>query len=346
MLKKRITILQIFMVALCALQLFSLNALCDTVLLKNGDRLSGKIKKMDHLTIAIQTDYAGEIYVNRNSIISFSTDNPVTIMFNDNTLAQVPVKAVVDSMMESGDSNSSDSVMSLGDIAYLNPSPDITGVGTAFSGQINIGGIRKGGNTVSDEWHFDFDSRFDSGKNRYIFDGVANYESADHKDTELKWFLQSRYNRFFDKHWYGLGNFSYEYDKFKGLRTRINSGVGAGYQFFDDDESHLSAEFGPNLVYEKLKEEGDNCYAAFRWAATFRHPLIMHKLDFFHNHSCLVSMHQLDNIIVKTSTGMTIPIVMLNIQTSIQFDWDWENIPDPGKKRTDTRFIIKGGYSW
>lgn len=320
-------------------------ALGDNITLNNGDRLTGKIIKMDRLTLAIKTDYAGEIKVARENISSFFTDEPATIMFNDSTIARFNIEAARDPFPVSKDENSLE-IIPIDSIAYINPPPEITDTGTFFTGEFNVGGVRKGGNTISDDWNFDLTTRFDKGKSRYLINGTATYESKDNEDTELKWFIQGRSNRFYDENWYGLGNFAYEFDKFKGIDLRLISGIGIGYQFLDDKDHHISAELGPNFVCEKENEKDTTYYSAARWAFSFKYPLYLKILKFYHNHSILLGLDNIDNLIIKTSTGISLPIALLNIQTAIQFDWDWENLPDPGKEKNDTRLIIKGGYSW
>lgn len=51
----------------------SWQAFADSVLLKNGDRITGVIKSFDDENLVIKTSYAPKISINRNAILSFET---------------------------------------------------------------------------------------------------------------------------------------------------------------------------------------------------------------------------------------------------------------------------------
>lgn len=57
--------------------------LADEVLLKNKDRISGRILKLDDKELTIQTQFAGDIKIKREGIQAISTDEPVQIAGKD-----------------------------------------------------------------------------------------------------------------------------------------------------------------------------------------------------------------------------------------------------------------------
>lgn len=65
----------------------------DTINLKNGDRISGKIMEMGANTISIDIDYAEEnIKIDWKDISTLETDDEVTIFKSDSTRAKVGLK--------------------------------------------------------------------------------------------------------------------------------------------------------------------------------------------------------------------------------------------------------------
>lgn len=54
----------------------------DTVLLKNGDKITGKITLVEENVIHIKTDYAGSLRINSNNIASFKLKAPVAVKEN------------------------------------------------------------------------------------------------------------------------------------------------------------------------------------------------------------------------------------------------------------------------
>lgn len=68
-----LTRLALFPALLC-LPLFA-----DQVVLKNGDKLSGKVVSADAASLILKTDYAGDIKIRRDAIASLSTEEPLNV---------------------------------------------------------------------------------------------------------------------------------------------------------------------------------------------------------------------------------------------------------------------------
>jgi hypothetical protein len=68
-----------------ALMLFACSTLADTLVLKNGDHLTGTIESSDATVITFKTDYAGEIKVQWSAVKETSTEQPVYLLKKDNT---------------------------------------------------------------------------------------------------------------------------------------------------------------------------------------------------------------------------------------------------------------------
>ena len=319
----------------------------DFLIMKNGDKISGEIQSMTPSQVVIHLPYAGNINVTRSEISEIHTSTPVMIMLKDKTLEFGKFNC-----QKTGRTIILDTVTGeeheypLSSVTYINPPPHIAGEGTYFSGEINLGGEFKEGNTVSTKIGVDFNTQYDKGIRRWLFNGKAQWESKNRTNTEENWFLQGRYNRLFKPKWYTLGNMSLEYDKFKGLDLRSVTGGGVGYRFFDEPERRLSIEGGPNFVFENYKETGKSYYLAFREGGQLQYPFFRNRLFFYHNHSLLQGISDTAQLSIRTSTGFKIPIGILGIHTALQLDWNWDKEPSPGRKNSDTTLTLKGGYGW
>ena len=79
-------------IALAIAGLFAIasTAAADTVVLKNGDHLTGTVETSDGKNITLKTDYAGEIQIQWSSIAELKTDKPVYVsMTNKSTVSGV-----------------------------------------------------------------------------------------------------------------------------------------------------------------------------------------------------------------------------------------------------------------
>jgi putative salt-induced outer membrane protein YdiY len=66
-------------IAVGLLFLIAIPALADQVVMKNGDKLTGSITKSDGKTLALKTDYAGEVTIKFDQIQSLSSTSDLTV---------------------------------------------------------------------------------------------------------------------------------------------------------------------------------------------------------------------------------------------------------------------------
>ena len=68
-----------------SLMLFACSTLADTLVLKNGDHLTGTIESSDAKVITFKTDYAGEIKVQWSAVKETATEKPLYVVKKDQT---------------------------------------------------------------------------------------------------------------------------------------------------------------------------------------------------------------------------------------------------------------------
>ena len=71
----------------CALILlaFCRSIWADEVQLKNGDRITGTIVRMENKTLTVTTSYAGEIAIKWDQVETVETDSTVRVVLKDKT---------------------------------------------------------------------------------------------------------------------------------------------------------------------------------------------------------------------------------------------------------------------
>ncbi len=319
----------------------------DFLIMKNGDRLTGTITAMTPATLTIELPYAGATEIDRAEISEIQIETPCRFMLSDKTIILGNLSKKKDGPATVHDSITGDSEqLAFSDVAYMNPPPHISGEGTAFTGEVNFGGELKEGNTVSTKLRIDLESQYDRGIQRYLFNGNAQWESKNRENTEDNWFLQARSNRLFAPKWYTLGNLSLEYDKFKGLKLRSVTGGGVGYRFIDEEHDKVSLEGGPNYVYENYKQTGKSYALAFREGFNLQFGLFTNRIFLYHHHSVLQGLSNTDILAIRTTTGMKVPLGILDIHTALELNWTWDKTPSPGRQKSDTTVNIKAGYGW
>jgi putative salt-induced outer membrane protein YdiY len=228
-------------------------------------------------------------------------------------------------------------------VASINP-PEVPAV--AFTGRINAGVDVKKGNTDTKAFYIDGELEARTEKNRYTAGGEVNHEKESGKKTADNWLLYMGYDHFLTQKWFFYANANFEQDAFKDINLRTTVGAGPGYQFFESEQLNLSVRGGIAYVnVDYSVDDQDNDYTAGRWALKYDQYFFDKVFQLFHLHEGIVSLEDTEDILVRTRTGVRIPLKK-GFNTTAQFNWDWDNSPAPNKDRVDKRYLITLGYSW
>jgi putative salt-induced outer membrane protein YdiY len=318
--------------------------LADQVLLKNGDIITGEIVKKETEKLVFKTSYAGEINIQWSEISKLTSEEPQQIVLTDGSV----VKGRIESP-EAGEgrivTEKNERVFNLNETRYINPSVDLAGLGTRWSGHINAGGTITQGNSDTQSIRFDGETIARKQFSRYTLGGVFNHAEDQGSNTQFNSRAYGKYDYFFSPRWYGYVNQSLENDRFRDLRLRSVSGAGSGYQIFETPNINLALEGGLNYISENYYQTEAARYPAVRWAIKYDQLLFRNDTRFFHEHEVLLGLQERSQTLFSSKTGLRFPLLFgFNATTQLNFDWDSQ--PSPGRSRDDSTLLFTLGYGW
>lgn len=313
----------------------------DEVYLKNGDRISGEVLNMKDGKLIIKTSYAGEIGVKWSEIADMKTDKEISVQLSDDTLIKGNPEGFEQDKMMLGTSKIVEPIsFAMTDIKSINP-PDEPAV--KIKARVNVGITRTSGNTEKDTTHFDGEFSARTAKNRYTAGGELNKTDDSGVKTESNALGYLKYDHFLSEKWFAYSNALFEKDTFKDLSLRSALGIGSGYQFFETPIKNLSLEAGINYVNGNYIVAPDESYFSGRWAINYDKYFYKKTFQFFHFHEGFISLEDSDNLFIKSRTGIRVPLFS-HVNATLQYNWDWEKTPSPGRDDTDTMLMFTLGY--
>ncbi len=317
-------------------------ARADEVVLLNGDRITGKMEGLTDGKLSIKTDYAGTVKIDWSKVQTFSTDGPVYLTIGDNVVrATVLPSEDGTATLESEDLPTAESVA----LSRLSSMSYERKPAVRVSGRINIGASSTSGNTDQEQLNGSFEVVARSAKNRMTLGAEANRAKTDGTQTESNWLAYLGYDHFITDKWYAYASTSAENDKFKDINLRTTLGAGAGYQFFETDQTNLSMELGASYVNTDYIAGVDSDYPAARWGMNFNQKLFKSRVEFFNVDSVHVALDDSDNFFLRTRTGLRFPIVA-GMNSTIQYNYDYDDNPAPGRVKEDKAWLFTLGYAW
>ena len=319
-------------------------AMADELHLSNGDVISGQLIRMEENQLFFKTTYADEIKVNWSEVINLITDDPITVIFNDDKVVSgISQKASFNMMQLETEKREAPANFKLSEVAAINPGKKPV---VKITARLNVGLTQERGNTDKDRFRLDGEFVARSEKNRYTLLGELNKEKAKGDTTVENWLAFGRYSYFLTQKWflYALGLF--EHDKFADLDLRSTVGTGSGYQFFESEALNLSVSAGPAWVDEDFDEAEDEDYAAGQWLFSYDQFFFNKSVQLFHRQIGWISMFESDKWVFKTRQGLRFPIYK-GFTATIQYDYDYDNEPSSdADDKWDSKLMFLLGWQF
>jgi hypothetical protein len=112
----------------------------------------------------------------------------------------------------------------------------------------------------------------------------------------------------------------------------------------DTPQQRLSVEGGINYIHESFREGGSDSRPAARVAVDYERRF-RRGFELFHRNETLVGLDDIDDVLFRSRTGVRFPL-MARVEGTLQFNYDFDNLPPPGNRRADTATLLTLGYSW
>jgi putative salt-induced outer membrane protein YdiY len=330
----------------CALlfSLISTPALAATVVLDNGDKLTGKVIKLSDNILTFKSPIYGEVELPWRKVSELVSDEGVTVQLKDGSTAKgtVTLSQQGDLVIDQGDLGRS-RPLRRADVAMFNP--PVVDHSVKYSGRANLGGVFNRGNSEDDALNFDAEVIARTPENRYKVAAEVNEAESAGVTTTSNRYLLTQYDAFLSEKDYLFVNAKAEQDKLADLNLRTSLGAGYGYQFFETERAKLSTEYGLAYINEDYEIASDESFPSLSFGLDYERKFWQKKLVFFNNYDVSVSLEDTADALFGTKVGIRVPIVE-NVNVATQVNVDYDNMPPPGVKKTDSSLIFSVGYGF
>ncbi len=335
-----------FLFPVLFLGLLSFTVEAGTLVLGNGDRISGDLIGIYDEQVHWQSDLMGEVVVGQVDVLSIDSESDFRIVLDAN-------RELTNCQLKSADAqqqflNCEQGMVELNSwrlVQRVSARPLSEPDSWRHKGNIVVAGSDSDGNNEESTLQLDARVELRKGPVRHI--ATAHYDrtsSADIKTADDRK-VAYQFDYFISPKWFFNSNVSWEENQFQSLESRALLGAGLGYQFFDTELIRLSVEVGPALLREKYIDDSDREAAAIRESTDLVIKLNSRGLEFFHRNTVLQSFDASDDWRIETETGFGMPIIgALKAQT--MFEYDYSNRPADDAGPLDRSWSFGLNYSW
>ncbi|MEO8331770.1 MAG: DUF481 domain-containing protein [Gallionella sp.] len=325
-----------FGVLLLALSMHS--AAADELRMKNGDRITGEIVRMENELLIFKADYAEEtLGISWEEVDCITSERNLPAEFKGNEFLIGRIGCPESGMVQIDSTLlGKSSPMPLNQLLSVNPS--------TYSGIFNLGGSLNSGNT--DTRALNVATRFQvrTRKHRFTVDAKHNYGEANGVVTARNSSASLKYDFFAREKVYSYAQSLTEQDTFANLNLRNTEGLGMGYQFFDTRQRSLFAEAGVSFFNEDVMVGEDKRTAAGRWAAGLDWEAVPKRLKLFHRQEGYYNISD-HSVVLRTEQGLRVPL-RDSISANFEVDYRINSSPEAGKRNSDLNVILGLTYAY
>lgn len=254
----------------------------DTVWLKNGDRLSGKIKVFDGGKLLIQTEYAGAVPIDWKQVKTLESDQELLVKQDAWTGEKAKsLQAAEDGSVTLVNGEAPKTVALASIQQLIKPKPLVEDM--VWKGNVDVAMDYKRADKDTDDYDFDFKTTARHGAWRHHAEGEYNREFQNDVVTTDNWTAEYALDYFISDKWYWQGRLTYNRDRVEDISRQRTVGTGPGYQFWDDELGAFSLGSLLNRTdYEYSDGKKDNFYSlAMKW--DYNRYLMGKTVSFFTN---------------------------------------------------------------
>jgi putative salt-induced outer membrane protein YdiY len=317
------------------------DAQADVIQMKNGDRITGRVKNRTEGKLVIGTPYAGDIRVDISEVASVEFDAPVPVFIEQQGVREVSRLEAEPDLAE----GAREDVESLGRVLHVKPTPGQAGTGIDYSGNAKLSATYTRGNARSDLLYGDAELRGRSVQRRFAVAGQTTRGMTGDLETANNWQLRGNHDWLVDAKTFFYARGTAERDPFRDLRSRLTAGGGIGRTIVEDADGTFTVQGGIDYVTVDRFAGPNEGYPAVGWGLRYRQWFLDRRMQAFHEQDGFGGLGAGASTLVRTRTGLRVP-VKNGLNLSAQVNLDWDSDPAPGRTSTDTIYLLGLGYAW
>ena len=223
------------------------------VMLKNGDRLSGKIVEETAETVVIETEYAGKVTIDREHIVKIADPTAAVVAVEEKPAEPKPEPVVEKASVQEPAA------------AAIKPVPRVfggrfLGLAEGWEGNANIGFSITSGNSNNSTLTTGLRAVKNGGPDKLTVYARSVWNSDRGKGrmvtTQNAFWGGARYDRNLDGRHFGFLSYDFERDRPRGLNLRSVAGAGVGRHVVRNEFTEMDVLLGG--AWNRTWQTGDN----------------------------------------------------------------------------------------
>ena len=319
----------------------------DVLVLKNGDRITGDIKRIWDSEVSIEPEYSDEFDVDISVVEYIESDREFEIDLSDG-------RSLVASFV--GVDTDGNQIVKYGDESVSVPLAELFELDEPeeefeWESNVELAGDVNKGNTDTSNTKLRADTTVRFNDHRHIGEITFFREELADVQTKEQDLLKYSYNWLFTDPWFLSADLTFERDPIIQLDSRVIMSVGIGRDIWDTPRRTLNVKLGAGYQTEEIiilpsigpqQEEiitATTDSAVMTWTLRYRQDFLSDDVELFHNQTITSNISGRTNTSYKTTTGLSYEITDL-LSANISLDFDYETNPVDAVENEDIALLF------
>ncbi|MCD6404285.1 MAG: DUF481 domain-containing protein [Planctomycetes bacterium] len=311
--------------------------LADTVVMKNGDRITGKVIKLASGRLTVETAYMGKVEIDFAEVGSIVTEDRVAVKVQDGSL----LVGVL------GWRQGAQASVTSGEVVHTIPAGEVTAFGPVegpgpvrWTGSFEMGISGQSGNseTLRGNAKLAVERKYE----RFAIEGYAcgRYAREDGRQSDNQQSAGARTETQVGRRSFWYSSLDLERDEIKDLDLRTAVSFGIGHNWWKEDANYFKTGIGAGFTHESFRDDDDEIYPAAEVTAGYSRKL-NGLLTFANDTKVLLDLNDIDGWRAENDACLSVSLTDNGSwKLKIGVNHEYDSSPAADIDRLDTYYYV------
>ena len=325
------------------------SARADTVTLKDGSVIHGKITGINGGTVSVSTEFAGDLSIKQDQVAALQTDEPIFVKTTDNSTVLGKVEPKESAVVVSSPSGSYTTTIKGVKSSWRQGAedPEVVAMRRHWVAEFTTDIAGKSGNSTGFAGAIGATATLKTPTDALKFYAAANHAVTNGEKSEDMYKGGVEYNSFFSPVWSWYVSTELMQDNVKDIALRVSTLGGLGWNAVKKPQQDLQFRLGLSYRYETY----NTVPSTPSFASAGINLALLHRLDLkpwavMHNSlSYVPSFKDTANYVIDHDSNLTMPFGGSKFWSlRVGVTNEYTSIPVDGAKRLDTTYYLRFVY--
>lgn len=315
-------------------------AMADSIVLKNGDKITGKIEEVNPSSVIVATPYAGRLVIERGAVKTLQSERAVTVVRPTDAREQLFLAPSADGKGWQETASMVPAAAPPAPTAGPAERKSWLNLGPGWKNQLAIGVMNTSGNDETTTFRGDISLKYNQKPDELTMKLTGVYGVSNGRQNQGLFAQNAVYRRDVTEKLYAFVDDDIRHDAIKGISLQAQTAGGLGYWLHRSDKFKIDVRGGPGMTYLKTFDGREDISPAAEAGMRAQY-VFNERMSLSQEATYTTSLTDMDIWRIHAETALNFKLDLeRGLGLKVAFNDDYENQPTNGRKNNDTRLSL------